>query len=351
MAKNPVVIVTGSSGLIGFPLCERLSQDFTVVGFDREGPPHPPQHVEVETVDLTSDDSVRTALENVRRRHGHDIASVIHLAAYYDFGGRPSPLYEKLTVQGTARLLRELKTFNVGQFVFSSTMLVHAPCRPGERISEESPLEPKWAYPESKVKTEKLLFAERGNVPVVNQRIAGVYADDCRSIPIAHQIQRIYEKSITGRVYPGEVSHGQAFIHLDDLLDAMEATVRKRTQLPPETVMLLGEPETIPYGELQKILARLIHGTDWTTWRIPKIVAKIGAWVQDKLPLFGDPFIKPWMIDLADDHYALDIRRAKTLLGWSPKRSLRDTLPKMTRALKEDPEGWYKTNKLKKGQL
>jgi nucleoside-diphosphate-sugar epimerase len=68
--------------------------------------------------------------------------------------------------------------------------------------------------------------------------------------------------------------------------------------------------------------------------------------VQDQIPGVEEPFIKPWMIDLADDHYALDITRARTLLGWSPRRSLRETLPKMVAALKADPAGFYRRNKL-----
>ena len=74
-------------------------------------------------------------------------------------------------------------------------------------------------------------------------------------------------------------------------------------------------------------------------------IAKAGAWVQDHIP-GQDPFIKPWMIDRANDHYALDITRARTLLGWEPKRSLRGTIPKMIAALKAAPAGFYRENKL-----
>jgi hypothetical protein len=52
------------------------------------------------------------------------------------------------------------------------------------------------------------------------------------------------------------------------------------------------------------------------------------------------------MIDRANDHYALNITRARTLLGWGPKRSLRDTIPKMIDALKADPVAWYRENDL-----
>ena len=105
------VLVTGSSGLIGSAVCNRLGEHFKVVGFDRGGPPHPPPAAECVCVDLISDESVREGLERVRVGYGKQIASVIHLAAYYDFSGEPSEKYETITIQGTERLLRELQNF------------------------------------------------------------------------------------------------------------------------------------------------------------------------------------------------------------------------------------------------
>jgi len=343
---NETVIITGSSGLIGSSLVNRLAERYRVVGFDLERPPHPPPVAECVCVDLTSDDSVRAGLDRVRHGYGEQIASVIHLAAYYDFSGEPSPKYEEITVQGTGRLLRGLNAFEVKQFVFSSTMLVHAPCAPGERINEDWPLEPKWDYPKSKVRTEELIRKQRGNIPATILRIAGVYDDKCHSIPLANQIQRIYERRLTSRVFPGNTSRGQAFVHLDDLLDALVLAVDRRAQLPSELTLLIGEPETISYDELQREIGRLIHNEPWETQQIPKSVAKTGAWFQDNLPFAEEPFIKPWMIDLADDHYALDITNARKLLSWEPKHSLRRTLPRMIAALKADPVKWYCENKL-----
>jgi nucleoside-diphosphate-sugar epimerase len=346
--NKATIIVTGSSGMIGSPLCTMLGETHKVVGFDRAGPPYPPIDVECVSVDLTAEDRVRRALERVRYAYGLRLASVIHLAAYYDFSGEPSPLYDEITVRGTERLLRALHEmqFEVEQFIFSSTMLLHAPSRPGERISEDSPVEPKWDYPRSKAETEKVIKAERGAIPSVILRIAGVYDDECHSIPLAHQIQRIYERRLTGRVYPGDVSRGQAFVHLDDTLEAIRLAVEKRHALPPETTLLIGEPETLSYDELQRAFARLIHDEEWETRQIPKQVAKTGAWVLDNMPLVEEPFIKPWMVDLADDDYSLDIGSARQTLGWEPKHSLRDTLPKMIVALKRDPAAWYREHKL-----
>jgi nucleoside-diphosphate-sugar epimerase len=343
--QQEVILITGSSGLIGSAAVNRLAARFRVVGFDRDGPPHPPPAAECVCVDLTSDESVHEALARVRYGYGERIASVIHLAAYYDFSGEPSPLYDTITVRGTERLLRGLQDFAVEQFVFSSTMLVHAPCEPDERIDEEWPLKPKWDYPKSKLATEELIRAERGNIPAVLLRMAGVYDNRCHSIPLAHQIQRIYERRLTSRVFPGNTAHGQAYLHLDDLIDALALAAQRRAKLPPDLTLLLGEPEALSFDELQHTFGRLIHGEEWETREIPKALAKAGAWFQDVIP-GEEPFIKPWMIDLADDHYALDITRARTVLGWEPRRSLRETLPTMIADLKADPIRWYRANKL-----
>jgi nucleoside-diphosphate-sugar epimerase len=123
------LIITGSRGLIGSSFIDRVGENYTEMGFDREGPPHPPPETEhVIACDLSSDESVCLALDEVRRLGHTRIASIIHLAAYYNFSGEPSPLYEQVTVRGTERLLHGLRDFEVEQFIFSSTMLVHAPC-------------------------------------------------------------------------------------------------------------------------------------------------------------------------------------------------------------------------------
>jgi nucleoside-diphosphate-sugar epimerase len=123
--------------------------------------------------------------------------------------------------------------------------------------------------------------------------------------------------------------------------------VARRTSLPPDTVLLVGEADPVSYDELQRTFARLIHrDPDWETASIPKALAKSGAWIQEKVPGIEEPFIKPWMIDLADAHYALNISRARALLGWSPARTLRATLPRMVDALRRDPVRWYAAHDL-----
>jgi len=346
MAKNDVVLITGASGFIGGAIIYRLAGQYTLVGLDRAEAKDPPAPAQAIELDLASDEAVRSAFETVRDRFGGRIASVVHLAAYYDITGEPNPLYDEITVQGTRRLIDALKDFEVEQFVFASTMLVHKPTPTlEERINEESPIGPTWPYPESKVRTEELLLDRHGDIPVVFLRPAGVYDDMGHSAFLAEQIAGIYEHRVKAHLYPGMLCAAQSSLHLDDLTDAVARLIDRRKQLPPELPLLVGEPDALGYDEIQDIVHQEIHGEDWKTVQIPKSVAKVGAWVQDEL-LGGDTFVKPWMIDESDSHYIVDITRARTLLDWSPRHSLRDTLPTIVEALKNDPPGWYKANKL-----
>ena len=215
--QKEAVLVTGSSGSIGYPVAQRLAESFNVVGFDRKAPSHPPPGAECLYVDLTSEKNVQRGLAAICQLHGNQIASVVHLAAYYDFSTSTNPLYDEITVQGTSRLLRLLQDFEVGQFIFSSTELVHAPSKPGQRLNEDSPVNPSWGYPKSKINTEHVLRTQRGRIPVVMLRIAGVYDDLCNSIPLAHHMQRVYERDISAYLFPGDPTLGrQAYVHNDD---------------------------------------------------------------------------------------------------------------------------------------
>ncbi len=345
-SSKEVILITGASGRIGFKSAEYFSEKYQIVGFDVFLAGQLPD-VEFVTVDMATDESVKEGLEHVRKKYGNKIASVIHLAAYYSFASSNSPNYDRITVKGTERLLKGLQQFDVDQFIFSSTMLVHKPTAPGIKITEDSPLDPSWGYPLSKVKTEELIHRERGKISSVNLRIAGVYDDHCHSIPLSNQLQRIFENQLEAHVFAGSVDHGASFVHMDDLIEALSLCVQKRKTLSPELTLLIGEDVTFSYDQLQRMMQRQIYGKEWKTWSVPKPIAKFGAGVQEHLPFMKPSFIKPWMIDRADDHFELDITRAKKVLGWQPRRRVDQVIPKWIEELKRDPVMWYDENKLR----
>lgn len=349
--RRPLVAISGGAGLVGTALIRELSPEYRVVALDVKKPENlDPDDGGLDWIecDLTDQRATETAFEALRKRHGRRITSFVHLAAYYDFSGEPSPLYEELTVQGTRRVLGVLKgsDFDCEQFVFSSSLLVMKAASEGEVLTEMSPLEAEWDYPESKRAAESAIVNERDAIPTVILRVAGVYDEQCHSLPIAQQIRRIFEKMPESHFFPGNRSHGQPFLHLDDLVSCVRKVIERRNQLTGLEVFLVGEPEIESYGELQEQLGTLIHGSEWATVRIPKPVAKAGAWVKNQVQDDDEVFIKPWMVDLADAHYPISIAHAENELGWHPTRRLRDTLPKMVGRLLLNPKRWYEENGL-----
>ncbi len=349
-APEPVILITGASGNLGQSIAEGLADGYRIVGIDRQSGD---TDFPVIEADLTSEEEIGKALDQVRERFGNRLAGVIHLAAFFDFTGEEHPLYEKLNVEGTRLLLRALQGFDVERFVHASTMLVHSPCEPGERIDETWPIGPRWAYPQSKAAAEQAVCEEARAIPYVLLRLAGVY-DEASMVPtLAQQIARIYERNFQSHFYSGRTDVGQSMVHRDDMIDAFRRTIDRRTELPNDIAILIGEPGAMSYDRLQNEIGYLVHGArDWPTLRVPKPVAAAGVWAQDKLePAIPDtfdkgeePFIKPFMIRMADDHYALDVSLAEACLGWVPGHRLEDELPAIVAALKRDPLGWYEAN-------
>ena len=209
MSARPLVIVTGSAGFLGQALIAQLIDRFAVVGLEAMLPEAASSAFETIRTDLTSDASVRAAFERVRAGYGTRIAALVHFAAYYDLSGDPSPKYQSVTVEGTRRLLRSVQAFSIERLIFASTLLVHAPGAHGQKLDEESPLDPGTPYPASKLAAEKVLHEERGSVPVAILRLAGVYDEQTRAVFVAQQMANIFERKLVSHVYPGDLSAGQ----------------------------------------------------------------------------------------------------------------------------------------------
>jgi hypothetical protein len=234
-------------------------------------------------------------------------------------------------------------------------MLVHAPNRPGEHMDEDQPFDPAYVYPRSKLAAEEAIKADHGRIPYVILRLAGVY-DEKSVIPtLAQQMARIHGREFQGYLYAGSPLTGQSLLHKEDMIDAFRRTIDRRAQLPPATAILIGEPDPMSYDALQDEIGYLIHGAeDWPTLRVPRTLAAAGAWglaklepvIPDAIDMGEEPAVRPYMAMMGNHHYALDIRRARKLLGWEPAHRFKDDLPAIVAEVKRDPVGWYTRHKI-----
>ncbi len=96
-------------------------------------------------------------------------------------------------------------------------------------------------------------------------------------------MRRIFERDFESYFFPGDPDSAQAYVHIDDVVDCIRRVVERRKSLAPYEVFLVAEPDKMSYAELQDRMGELIHGSEWPTIRIPESVAKLGAWIQDKI--------------------------------------------------------------------
>jgi nucleoside-diphosphate-sugar epimerase len=346
LAKE-VIVISGCSGRVGSRVAHKFADPrFQVIGLDIVSPKISTTNFEFISCDCTSGEQVKNAMQRIRQKYGERIASIVHLATSFNSSGGNYQIYDTASVKGAENLIQAASGFQTEQFLFGSSLLVYVPCEPGQRITEHWPVGSSWEFPRSKLLAEDILKKSRGKIPLVIMRSASTYDTWCHSMPLAHQIQRIYERLSTSFFYPGNLTHGSALVHLDDVADAIWLAVQRRFGLPPELTLILAEPETVSYGELQRVIGLLCYGEECKTWSIPKWVAKLVIRISEKTPFFSKIDVKEWMIDQADHNYCCDISLIQDKLGWAPKHTFRQTLPKMITTLKENPLTWYRENSL-----
>lgn len=82
MAKDKVVVVTGSSGMLGMDLSQELNKDCRVVGIDIKEPPVPLNpKIEFLKIDISDEEQLRRQIDKTKPDF------VIHAAAYTDVDG------------------------------------------------------------------------------------------------------------------------------------------------------------------------------------------------------------------------------------------------------------------------
>jgi nucleoside-diphosphate-sugar epimerase len=100
------VLITGAGGNLGRALATVLVADYRIVGLDLVASD---RTFPIRAADMSEAASLKQALDRIAKDHGVRIASVIHLAAHFDFSGEEDPHYETVNVHGTRHLGTHLR--------------------------------------------------------------------------------------------------------------------------------------------------------------------------------------------------------------------------------------------------
>ena len=298
------VLVTGGAGFIGSHLVDRLvdeAYDVRVIDNLYSGKlENIERHIKSGKVDFVEGD-IRDALLVKKSLVGVD--AVFHLAAIISvpFSVSNPELTFDVNLVGTLNLLNACYEKNVGKFVFVSSCAVFGDTKilPVNENASTNPISP---YAESKLLAERdcLSFQQRGLLQSVVLRFFNVYGprqgmNDYSGV-ITRFINRAKQKqSLT--IY-GDGSQTRDFVNVNDIVQALLACMKSSGANGEVFNIGSGKPTSIT--ELAKTVLELT-GQDLE--------------IRCELARAGD--IK--------DSYA-DISKAKRLLGYEPKVTLRDGL-------------------------
>src|SRR3990172_762527 len=141
MSPPPRIMVTGAAGFLGRRLVSALLGRGRVVAVDLlpRVQAYVPEHQNLEwfQMDLADAEGVAEMFRQVQE--GGPLDAIVHLAAYYDFTGEPSPEYQRANVDALGVLLDACRPLNLRRFVHASSIGACRPTRARVPLREESP--------------------------------------------------------------------------------------------------------------------------------------------------------------------------------------------------------------------
>lgn len=293
------ILITGSSGQIGSELADALIARYGAEGVVATDilPLHR-SDCETAIVDVTDGRALRSVLE------GHDVGTVIHLAAILSAKGEKSPdLAFEVNVAGMKNVLDASLKAGVGKVFFPSTIGIFGPDTPKENVAIETVTRPTTMYGITKLFCEQLgkyYFAKYG-LDVRGLRLPGIvsYKTPPGGGTTDYAIEMIMAAA-EGREYT-------CFLRRDSSLpmmympDAIDAIVR-----------LLEADSTV-----------LRHRTDFNVMAFSLNPGELEDEIRKHVPSFRVRYAPDERQDIADSWpVSVDASAAVSEWGFSPRYSL-----------------------------
>ncbi len=239
------ILVTGAAGSVGAKLVEQLAQSDDVDGIVAlDCLPVSASHPKV----VAFQQDIREPIADILREQGVD--AVVHLAFLLQPGHNREAAH-RVNVGGTAQVLHDCRVVGVQRFVYLSSTTVYG-ARPGteQPYTEESPVRPVrgFQYAEDKVATELMLKAFAADNPgacVTVLRGCTVMAPRCENF-----ITQVFSRMALVRIAGADPQ--MQFIHLDDLLEALELCLLE----PVSGVFNVTGEGTIARSEIARVAGR-----------------------------------------------------------------------------------------------
>lgn len=315
-------LVTGVSGFVGGALAKRLrALGHEVTGIARR------KCVELERIGVKIiNQDLSEPLDNLSKELS-SAAGIFHVAARVGMWGSYSDFY-KANVIATKNLLALAESSGVQRFVYTSSPSVVADGTNLRNIDEEYPYPSHHAafYPQTKAEAEKLVLAANGKIKTLSLRPHLIFGPgDHNLVPL------IVSRAKQGRLF--RIGKGDNLTDVCFIDDCVDAHIRGMVALlaNPDTssgkAYFISQGEPVPlWGWIDDLLVR--NGVAPLTRSLPKWGASIIAVCSEAVSriLSREPLLTRFLVcEMTTDHY-FNISRARSLLGYNPKLSVREAL-------------------------
>lgn len=349
--SRPRIVVTGASGFVGRHVLDALKEDWRIFGLARRSqarsgaPVHP--NIRWFQVDIGDREHLAAAFKSIAADGGAQI--LLHLAAHYDFSGEDHPEYWRTNVVGLRNVVELARSLGSLRLVFSSSIAACDYPAPGRTLDEASPPDGKHVYSKSKAFGEAIVTAHHNGLRATILRFAALFSDYCEYAPLYSFIETWLSRAWNRSVIGGRGNSAIPYLHIGEATRFIVEVLRQVDRFPPGQV-LLGSPDgAVSHAQLFDAATFAASGARRQPLRVPRPLCRPGMWARDIVGrLFGHrPFERPWMADHIDRVLAVDARRTRELLGWSPRPRLEIVrrLPFLLENRKTEPEAWHARNR------
>jgi UDP-glucose 4-epimerase len=298
---RPLVLVTGAAGGLGRLVCRKLHRRYRVFGIDRRPFPDRPKDIEHLRIDLRRK-SAATAIKKMKPD------AIVHLGVIHNpHAGEAF----RFNLEGTAQLLRTAEAAGVDKFVYLSSANLYGPSATSSGfLTEEAPLMGAGRSPEVRdlISLDMMvqsLFWKRPQSETVILRPVHIVGPHLRNAPSKYfRLNRI--PTILGFDPMIQLVHELDLV--DAMLKSLEPGVRGVFNIA---------------GAGQAPLSRLINARSAQQLYVPGPIF-VGA--LDRMFQLHITQFPPSELDHLRYACLVDDRRSREELGYTPQRSMLETL-------------------------
>ncbi|MER0438550.1 NAD-dependent epimerase/dehydratase family protein [Emticicia sp. W12TSBA100-4] len=314
------ILLTGATGGLGFRTLECLIENPKIEKIIATGrvirPTHFVEHQKVDYQLGNLDDAyfVSKLVEQVDY--------IVHAAALSSPWGKYAA-FEKANVLTMNNLINAAKKHHIKRFVYVSTPSLYFNGQDRFNVKESDPLPTTFVNAYSKTKHEAELLVEKSGIPYVTLRPRALIGrGDTIIMP---RLIRAFEEGKLKII--GDGKNIVDLTSLANVADSIElALFVGDTALNQIYNITNGEPVQL-WETIEKVLSRL--GYEMNKKKVPYSVVKFISQLMElkaKLTNYKEPALTTYGVGILAKSFTMDISKAKSLLGYSPKVSTNEAI-------------------------